>query len=282
MPQVNDARAKTLITVDELIRLMDGGTAVVLLDVIDEQGAAPEDRPKIPGALSVNLATDFSGTPTATSGRRPLPDVSDLQARARAWGISSATPVVVYDNAGGAQASRAWWTLRWAGLTYVRLLDGGYGAWVAAGRASSTNGATRASRAGDVVLTPGHMPTIDADETAKLAQQSRLLDARPRASYVGDPAKAGTGHIPGAVHAPSGSNIADGKFKPSDDLYAGFSKLGADGSGPIGVYCGSGNSAAHAIAAMAAAGLDAALYVGSWSAWSADPARPAATGNEPK
>jgi thiosulfate/3-mercaptopyruvate sulfurtransferase len=279
---VDDARARTLITVDELIRLMDAGIAVVLLDVIDEQGAAPEERPKIPGASSVHLATDFAGTPTATSGRRPLPDISDLQAKARAWGISNTAPVVVYDNAGGAQASRAWWTLRWAGLSNVRVLDGGYGAWVAAGRASSTAIATRASRPGDVVLTPGHMPTIDADEAARLAEQSRLFDARPRASYVGDPAKAGTGHIPGAVHAPSGSNIMDGKFRPSDDLYAAFCKLGADGSGPIGVYCGSGNSAAHAIAAMAAAGLDAALYVGSWSAWSADPARPVTTGTEPK
>jgi thiosulfate/3-mercaptopyruvate sulfurtransferase len=281
MPLVNDARAKTLITVDELIRLMDAGTAVVLLDVIDEQGAAPEDRPKIPGALSVYLATDFSGTPTATSGRRPLPDVSDLQAGARAWGISKTTPVVVYDNAGGAQASRAWWTLRWAGLSDVRVLDGGYGAWVAAGQPSSTKIATRASCAGDVALTPGCMPTIDADEAAELAQQSRLFDARPKASYVGDPAKAGTGHIPGAVHAPSGGNITDGKFKPSDDLYASFCTLGAD-AGPIGVYCGSGNSAAHAIAAMAATGLDAALYVGSWSAWSADPARPIVTGTDPK
>jgi thiosulfate/3-mercaptopyruvate sulfurtransferase len=279
---VSDARTKTLITVDELISLIDAGTAVVLLDVIDEQGAAPEARPKIPDALSVHLATDFSGTPTATSGRRPLPEVSDLQAKARAWGISKATPVVVYDNAGGAQASRAWWTLRWAGLTNVRVLDGGYGAWVAAGRASSTDVATRASRAGDVVLTSGHMPTIDADEAARLAQQSRLFDARPRASYVGDPVKAGTGHIPGAIHAPSGGNIADGKFKPSDDLRSGFSKLGADSSGPIGVYCGSGSSAAHVIAAIAAAGLDAALYVGSWSAWSAEPARPVATGTEPK
>jgi thiosulfate/3-mercaptopyruvate sulfurtransferase len=212
---VNDARARTLITIDELVRLMDAGPAVVLLDVIDEQGAAPEDRPKIPGALSVHLATDFSGTPTPVSGRRPLPDVSDLQAKARAWGISSATPIVVYDNAGGAQASRAWWTLRWAGLTNVRILDGGYGAWTAAGRGSSKQVATRASHAGDVELTAGHMPTIDADEAATLAQQSRLFDARPRSSYVGDPAKAGTGHIPGAIHAPAGGNITDGKFKAS-------------------------------------------------------------------
>jgi thiosulfate/3-mercaptopyruvate sulfurtransferase len=208
MPQMNDARARTLITADKLISLMDAGIAVVLLDVIDEQGAAPEERPKIPDALSVHLATDFSGTPTATSGRRPLPDVSDLQTRARAWGISNATPVVVYDNAGGAQASRAWWTLRWAGLTDVRVLDGGYGAWVAAGRSSSTQVATRASRAGDVALTAGHMPTTPTRRGG--LQQSRLPDARPRASY-GRSGQGGHGHM-GALRPGSGSNIADGKF----------------------------------------------------------------------
>jgi len=275
---VNDARANTLITVDELARLIDAQAAVVLLDIIDEQGAAPEDRPKIPGSLCAHLATDFSGTPTAASGRRPLPDLRELQAKARAWGICNDSTVVVYDNSAGAQASRAWWTMRWAGLSNVRLLDGGYGAWAASNRPSSNHVATCASCAGDVVLRAGCMPTIGADEAAKLAQQSRLLDARPRASYLGDPAKAGTGHIPGAVHAPAGDNIADGKFKPGDALHARYSRLGAHTSSPIGVYCGSGNAAAHAIAAMSAAGLAAALYVGSWSEWSADPSRPVATG----
>jgi thiosulfate/3-mercaptopyruvate sulfurtransferase len=107
------------------------------------------------------------------------------------------------------------------------------------------------------------------------------LDARARAAYAGDPAKAGAGHIPGAIHAAAGDNIADGKFKSNAELRARFSTLGADGSRKIGVYCGSGNAAAHAIAAMSAVGLEAALYVGSWSAWSADPSRPVATGPEP-
>jgi len=278
---VNDARSKTLITVDELAALLDGQKAVVLLDVIDEQGAAPEDRPKIPGALSVHLATDFSGQATPAAGRRPLPDIGDLQAKARAWGIRADSRVVAYDNSGGAQASRAWWTLRWAGLANVRLLDGGYGAWIASSRPASSHVATRAAQAGDVVLTPGHMPTIDAEAAAALAAQSRLLDARPRAAYAGDPAKPGAGHIPGARHAPSGDNIAGGKFKSNDDLRARFASLGADGSAKIGVYCGSGNAAAHAVAAMCAVGLEPALYVGSWSAWSADPSRAVATGDAP-
>jgi thiosulfate/3-mercaptopyruvate sulfurtransferase len=278
----SDLRAKTLITAYELARLVDDKKAVVLLDVIDEPGAAPGDRPKIPGALSVDLATDFSGKPTPQSGRRPLPDVAVLQSKARAWGISSDSMVVVYDNTGGAQASRAWWTLRWAGFGNVRVLDGGLAAWTAAGRPTSDHLTTSVARAGDVVLSAGHMPTINADEAAQLARQSRLFDARPRSSYVGEPGKPGTGHIPGAIHAPSAGNIADGKFKSNDELSARFSALGADGSAKIGVYCGSGNASAHAIAAMSAVGLDAALYVGSWSAWSADPSRPAATGPAPQ
>ena len=278
---MNDLRSKTLITAGELAGLLDAYKPVVLLDVIDEPDAAPEDRPKIPGALAVDLATDFSGKLTAAAGRRPLPEIAELQLKARAWGIRSDSAVVVYDNAGGAQASRAWWTLRWAGLPNVRILDGGYNAWNAAGRPSSDQAVTRAVQSGDVVLTAGHMPTIDADEAAALAKQSKLLDARPRASYLGDPAKPATGHIPGAIHAPAGGNIAEGKFKPDDELRAAFASFGADGSTAVGVYCGSGNSAAHAVAAMSAIGLAPALYVGSWSAWSADPSRPVATGPEP-
>lgn len=278
---VKDARSNILIIADELARLLESRASLVLLDVIDEPAAAPADRPKIPGALSVDLATDFSGKPSTEAGRRPLPDIGELQAKARGWGINNDSIVVFYDNSSGAQASRAWWTLRWAGLRNVRVLDGGFGAWSAAKYPSSNHVVTRAGHAGDVVLTGGCMPTVGADEAAQLARQSRLFDARPRASYVGDPAKAGTGHIPGAIHAPSGDIIADGKFKSNDDLRARFAALGVDRVSKVAVYCGSGNAAAHAIAAMHAVGLEPALYVGSWSAWSANPSRPVATGPEP-
>lgn len=95
------------------------------------------------------------------------------------------------------------------------------------------------------------------------------------------------GHVPGAVSAPTTDNL-DGKgaFLPRDRLSARFAALGvagstAAGSTAAGVYCGSGVTAAHEIAALASIGVHASLYAGSWSAWSADPDRPIATGAVP-
>jgi thiosulfate/3-mercaptopyruvate sulfurtransferase len=98
---------------------------------------------------------------------------------------------------------------------------------------------------------------------------------------LGEPDKPATGHIPGAISAPSAATVgSDGRFKSTEDLRALFAGLGADGSGPIGVYCGSGNAASHELAALYAVGIAAPLYVGSWSAWTGDPARPVARGPE--
>ena len=280
---MSDARSKTFITVADLAAAVSAKRPVVLLDVRDK--ADPSiNRPLIPGAVPAYLATDFSGPSTPRDGSRPLPEIIDLQAKARQWGINTDTLVVVYDESTGAQAGRGWWTLRWAGIENVRLLDGGLAAWKAAGHATAAAPAA-SPPPGNIALSPGHMRTLDADQAAKLARDGVLLDARGRAAYVGGPAEAGkppTGHIPGALSAPSAESVgADGRFKSTEDLRARFAALGVDGDQSVGVYCGSGNAASHLIAGLNAIGIDAPLYVGSWSAWSADPARPVATGAGP-
>lgn len=128
---MSDPRSNVLVTVAELEAAMDSGKAVVLLDISDDLDTAPLERPVIPGAMAVSLASDISGPPTKAGGRRPLPDIAVLQQKARGWGVNPDSLVVVYDNAGGAQAGRAWWTFRWAGFSNVRLLDGGLKAWTA-------------------------------------------------------------------------------------------------------------------------------------------------------
>ncbi|MGB3485540.1 MAG: sulfurtransferase, partial [Mycobacterium sp.] len=73
---------------------------------------------------------------------------------------------------------------------------------------------------------------------------------------------------------------ADGTFLPVNDLRDRFAAVGADNA-PVSVYCGSGITATHQIAALAIAGYPATLFPGSWSEWSNDPQRPVATGPEP-
>ncbi len=277
---MSDPRSSILITADELAAQILGKARLVILDISDDLETVPLERPIIPGAIAVSLASDISGPPTKLGGRRPLPDPNVLQDNLRHWGIESGAPVVVYDNASGAQAGRAWWTLRWAGHPNVRLLDGGLAAWQTAGHVMAEQPAHPPGNGGFRV-DPGCMPTIEVDEVADIARKGALLDARGKAAYEGEPDKPATGHIPGAVSAPSANAIGpNGCFKPAEELRALFAGLGADGSRPVGVYCGSGNASSHGLAAMYAAGIEAPLYVGSWSAWTGDPSRSVAQGPE--
>ncbi len=207
------------------------------------------------------------------------------------------TEVVAYDDSSGLAAARLWWLLRWAGHGAVRVLDGGLAAWTAAGlevagleaAGAGTDPAQRprAAEALAVVpatVRPGSMPALDAPGAAGLARHGILLDARAGERYRGEhePVDPLPGHIPGARSAPTTDNLAaDGRFLEPARLRERFGRLGADGNVPVGVYCGSGVTAAHEVLALELAGVPAALYAGSWSEWVADPARPRATGPEP-
>ena len=89
------------------------------------------------------------------------------------------------------------------------------------------------------------------------------------------------GHIPGATNAPTTQNVDEtGHFLPAAELRERFEKLGATASTEVGVYCGSGVTAAHEALALDVAGLPATVYIGSWSEWITDPTRPVATGKD--
>src|SRR5690606_11659272 len=152
-----------------------------------------------------------------------------LQAAARRWGIDDGDPVVVYDESGGTSAARAWWLLRWGGLTDVRILDGGLQAWIAAGGLLEDGDVQVAP--GSVVLTPGNMPVADADDVAGLPEHGVLLDARADERYTGEvePIDSRAGHVPGAVSAPTTDNLReDQTFKSEDELAEAFSAVGVE------------------------------------------------------
>lgn len=237
----------------------------------------------IPGAVYVDLDTELAAPPSPAGGRHPLPEIGELQAAARGWGLRQGQPVMVYDDLGNTAAARAWWLLRHAGVAEVTLLDGALGAWRVA-ELPLESGIPADPEPGDVVLRAGGLPLTDADGAAELARDGLLLDARAGERYRGEvePVDPRAGHIPGAVSAPTGENLAaDGTFLAPELLRKRFEDRGAGAASRIGVYCGSGVTAAHQIAALALAGFEATLFAGSWSAWSTDPTRPAATGPHP-
>lgn len=277
------SRDAVLVTAADLL----AGPGAVLLDVRwalgDDRGRERYLEGHLPGAVFVDLDTELADPPSAETGRHPVPSLQRLQSAARRWGVRAGGPVVAYDDSGGLAAARAWWLLRWGGLTDVRLLDGGLAAWRAAGGPLEAGDVVPPP--GDVVLTGGGMPTLTADEAAGLpARGGVLLDARPAARYRGEvePVDPRAGHVPGARSAPATDNLGpDGTFGAAAVLAERFAGLGAVPGAEVGVYCGSGVTAAHQVAALAVAGVEAALWPGSWSQWSADPARPAATGPDP-
>ena len=259
----------------------------VLLDVRwtlgDPHGREHYLAGHLPGAVFVDLDAELADPPSAARGRHPLPSLDRLQSAARRWGVSAGDAVVVYDASGGTAAARAWWLLRWGGLADVRILDGGLAAWQRAGGALETGDVV--PERGDVTLPGGGMPVLGPDEAAALPRTGGvLLDARAGERYRGEmePVDPRAGPLPGAVSAPTTGNLADdGTFLPPAALAERFAAVGVTPGSAVGVYCGSGVTAAHEVAALAVAGVDAALWPGSWSQWSADPDRPTATGPDP-
>ncbi|NDZ97405.1 sulfurtransferase [Streptomyces sp. SID6673] len=270
-----------LISADELPEAMLSDHPPVILDVRwqlgDSRGHDHYREGHIPGAVFVDLDAELASPAAPERGRHPLPAIADLQAAARRWGIDDGSSVVVYDDIGNLASARAWWLLRWAGLTDVRMLDGGLGAWRAAGLRVSSGDAT--PRTGSVTLTEGHLPTVEIDNVASSA--GVVLDARAAERYRGEvePMDPRAGHIPGALSAPTAANVSsDGTFLPAGDLRERFAALGIGADSEVIAYCGSGVNAAHEIAALEIAGLPGTLFPGSWSQWSSDPRRPVETG----
>ncbi|PZU44193.1 MAG: sulfurtransferase [Microbacterium sp.] len=271
-----------LVTAAELDALLGSDRPPVVLDVRWRLGGPHGESAylmgHIPGAVFVDLEADLAGHGAPTDGRHPLPTAAAFQAAARRWGIDDGDTVVVYDDWQGFGAARAWWMLRDAGVD-ARVLDGGLGAWRAAGLALEAGPAE--PDPGTATLHPGRMPQLTIDEAAALAREGVLLDARAGERYRGEsePIDPRAGHIPGAISAPTTENLtADGLLRGADELRARFAELGATPAASVGVYCGSGVSAAQQVLALVVAGIDAALYPGSWSQWSNHPDRPVATG----
>ena len=240
-------------------------------------GQVEYEKGHIKGALFAHLDRDLSAPLTGKNGRHPLPEMQDFIRFLEKSGVAPTDTVVCYDAGPGSYAARLWWMLRWVGHAQAAVLNGGFARWVAEGRPvtaeapliTGTKYKTKPERSRSVALA-----TVER-QLKRLA----LLDARAPARYRGEqePIDPVAGRIPGAKNRFNSDNVnADGTFKSPEELKAAFqSVIGERKPSEIVHYCGSGVAACHNALAMEVAGLPGSrVYIGSWSEWSADPARP--------
>ncbi|GAA4773231.1 sulfurtransferase [Microbacterium gilvum] len=274
-----------LLTVEDLHARLSAGRPVTLLDVrwrLD----LPEGRPEyvaghLPGAVYVDLESELARRGHPEAGRHPLPLHADLQRAATRWGVNRGDLVVVYDDNDSVAAARAWLLLRRTGVD-VRVLDGGLRAWIAAGLPLASGDV--APQPGDVVLDDPGRGDLSIEEVAAFPSHGVLVDVRTPERYRGtatgyDPT---AGHIPGAVNVPTVTHIlADGRLRSADEILLAFARVGATPGTDIALYCASGIAAAHSALALAVAGVEAQVFVGSWSQWTQSAGRPVAIGSSP-
>jgi thiosulfate/3-mercaptopyruvate sulfurtransferase len=273
-----------------MIRAMDGwarsehlATTEWLADAVDRAGVRVVDarwRPDgsgaevhalghIPGAVHVDWRTDLIDPAGADALLLAGPEA--IAALTTRLGIGDGTDVVVYDDSQSLFAARVWWTLRAYGLQSVRVLDGGFPAWVEDGHAISTSASTPL-QATFTPANPGRMRVTTADVRALLGSPGvTLLDARAPAEFKGFEGNTmRLGHIPGAVNVPVGATSLPGSQRLRDASSLRDLLHGANVSRGRRMVCydGSGVAAAKLALVLTLLGHDeVAVYDGGWAEW---------------
>ncbi|MEJ7748379.1 MAG: sulfurtransferase [Candidatus Limnocylindrales bacterium] len=241
----------------------------------DGSGSALYAASHIPGAVHLDwrselVEEDESGEVLRLAG----PD--RLHAAASRAGIRDGGTVVVYDDTQGLYASRVWWSLRAYGLEAVRVLDGGYEAWLAEGRSVSrmTTGLPLlgALPASFTPRGPNRMRLSTADVRGLLGSPDvTLLDARAPAEYHGFEGNTRRlGHIPGALNVPVGGMNLPGtqRLRDGDELRDRLHAANVSRGRRMVTYDGSGVAAAKLAFVLTLLGHDdVAVYDGGWAEW---------------
>ena len=256
-------REALLTTASELQRKLNAEN----LCIIDVRPAEDYANGHIPGATHF----DLFGLSLIDTSEAPLKafmfmihHVLELR------GVDESKEVVFYEDNSGMRAARGLWFLEFFGHPNVKMLDGGFRAWKAAG-APVTSDATPPKTAPFKIAERRDVLATTDDVLRSLGQkQIAILDTRSEGEYLGTHVRAARGGaIPGAIHIEWTDNLApDGKFKSNDELKAMYDKAGITPEKEVVSYCQGGYRAAHSYVALRLLGFPKVRNnIGSWKEW---------------
>ncbi|MDI9569965.1 MAG: rhodanese-like domain-containing protein [Pseudomonadota bacterium] len=176
--------------------------------------------------------------------------------------------------------TRVAWTLKYAGVANVAVLDGGQNKWVKDGKAVSTDAVRAKAKAYRGKINRGLF--VNKDYVLKSLGKAVILDVRAPDFYEGKqklPFVQKAGRIKGAVNLPVGQLFTpEGLYKDQAALAAlATTAVGADKSREIIAYCDTGKTCtAWAFILTDMLGYEnVKIYDGSAMEWLKDPDAPA-------
>ena len=202
----------------------------------------------------------------------------DFRLLCQRMAIAPDSRVVVYDDWGGLYATRLWWALRYYGFDDVRLLDGGWQAWVEAGlpvsfRPVEVPDVPPLDLAADpnrIISTEGLVDALDDPDV-------QIFDVRTEDEYHGrnDRGNARAGRLPGAVNLEwnrllenSSDQKAVRRLRSSGEVEALIEGAGLDPARPVVTHCQAAIRATHTAFVLELMGFDPVrVYDGSAEEW---------------
>jgi thiosulfate/3-mercaptopyruvate sulfurtransferase len=193
------------------------------------------------------------------------------------FGVSSAVPVLIYDDGRMTEAARIWFILQLYGVD-ARVIDGGWKALISVLPTSGHEVDAHYPVATTFRTPDNYVPTVKLVNRELLREtllgKVQILDARTPAEYAGTDLRSNSrgGHLPGAKSVPhSGLLNENGTLKDAEHLRAGLEGADLDLNTPLVTHCDAGGRAAlAALAAVAAGHHDVSAYYLSYSDWAAD------------
>lgn len=173
-------------------------------------------RAHIPGAIMRPGHPYIKSVDESGAISKYLPDPDQFTDLMNQMGISSTTTVICYDEWHNHFATRLWWLMRYYGHRDVKILNGGWQAWVEAKLPiSTTSTKPRPSTVFQVDVQSSRL--IQLEELLRNYQNPewQIVDVRSDGEYDGseNPGNKRSGHIPGAIHLEWNQML-----KSSDDL----------------------------------------------------------------
>ncbi|MGL6097963.1 MAG: sulfurtransferase [Fimbriiglobus sp.] len=242
--------------------------------ILDARPAEKYTEGHVPGAVLAPTAAWSKAVTTGAAG------AGFWKREFAAIGVSRTVPVVVYAE-DVRDAVRVWWVLKLAGVPDVRVLNGGWPAYLAAGGEGAKEATTATAEPVDWKPTARHASKDDVLAVVKDGpSKTAIVDARSKEEFTGEKKlSAKGGHVPGAVHL-EWTEMLDPKttkFLPPAELSALVASRNIDLGKPCVTYCQGGGRAAVVAFGLELLGADSVKdYFRSWGEWGNDADTPVA------